>query len=79
MRKNGLKPIIEILTASNISFQYSTLRNNQFKIKKEKNKVKGLKDLENMVSEKKIFLKKLRKNQNTGINIIIFATEEGVK
>ena len=41
--------------------------------------MKGLKDLENMVSEKKIFLKKLRKNQNTGINIIIFATEEGVK
>ena len=47
--------------------------------KKEKNKVKGLKDLENMVSEKKNFLKKLRKNQNNGINIIIFATEEGVK
>ena len=47
--------------------------------KKRKNKVKGLKDLENMVSEKKIFLKKLRKNQNTGIKIIIFATEEGVK
>ena len=47
--------------------------------KKEKNKVKGLKDLENMVSEKKKVLKRMRKNQNTGIKIIIFATEEGVK
>ena len=28
---------------------------------------------------KKKVLKRLRKNQNTGIKIIIFATEEGVK
>ena len=47
--------------------------------KKGKKQGKGTERSGKYGFRKKKALKRLRKNQNTGIKIIIFATEEGVK